>query len=58
MGLDVKASLFGRSFTEVVRSTASYAAVFGELNTLPLGHLDLFPVADCFEWTNVIRTEF
>jgi len=52
MGVGAKASLSRRSFAEVVRATASSAAVSGELKTLPLGHLDLFPVADCFEWTN------
>lgn len=58
MGVGVKASSFGCSFAEVVRATASSAVVSGELKTLPLGHLDLFPVVDCFEWMNVIQTEF
>jgi hypothetical protein len=52
MGVGTKASSSGHSFTGVVRATASSAAVPSELKTLPLGHLDLFPVADCFEWTN------
>jgi hypothetical protein len=44
--------LSGRSFAEVVRATPSFAVASGELKTQPLGHLDLFPVADRFEWTN------
>jgi hypothetical protein len=52
MGVSAKASSSRRSFAEVVRATASSVAVSGELKTLPLGHLDLFPVADCFERTN------
>jgi hypothetical protein len=52
MGVGVKASLSRRSFVEVVRATTSSAVVFGELKTLPWGHLDLFPMADCFEWMN------
>jgi hypothetical protein len=52
MVVGAKASLSGHSFEEVVRATDSSSAVSSELKTLPLGHLDLFPMADCFEWTN------
>jgi hypothetical protein len=52
VGVGTKASSFGHSFAEVVCATASSAADSGELKTLPLGHLDLFSVADCFEWAN------
>jgi hypothetical protein len=49
----VKASSFGRSFTEVVRATLSFPTDSGGLKKLLLGLIDLFPVVACFEWENV-----
>jgi hypothetical protein len=52
VGAGVKASLSGRSFMEVVRTTISSPADFGGLKKLILGLFDLFLVAACFEWEN------
>lgn len=52
VGVGMKTSSSGCSFAEVVRATTSYAANFGGVKTLLLGHLHLFLVAECFEWAN------
>jgi hypothetical protein len=52
VGVGVKASLTRCSFAKVVWATTSSIADSGGLKKLILGHLDLFPVAVCFEWAN------
>jgi hypothetical protein len=50
--VEVGGSMREGFFAEVVRATISSPADSGGLKKLILGHLDLFPMAACFEWEN------